>query len=272
MSIRNATVGAAVILVAGCGNPTDPARQAAAAAIARGSYAVPALGGLRVHYLRAGDPNGRRVILVHGTPGSAEAWVDMLLDGPPGYDYIAIDRPGFGRTTPGTPEPSLERHAAAVAPLLVEGGGGWPILVGHSYGGPVIAALAAGQPGRVGGLVIAAGALDPAQEKVIPLQWVGRWPGVRSLLPRPFFVANEELIPLKGELERLAPRLARITAPVVIVHGTRDRLVPYANAAYMMPRFTGAASVRLVTLEGQNHFIPWEHRDALEAAIRELAQ
>lgn len=270
MSLRLAVSGAAALL-AGCGAPADPLRDAAVARLEHGSYAVAALGGMRVHYRRAGDPNGRRVIFVHGTPGSAEGWAGMLLAVPPGREYVAVDRPGFGRTTPGRPDPSLARQAAAIAPLLVERGGRWPILVGHSYGGPVIAELAAEQPGRVGGLVIAAGALDPAQEKIIPLQWAGRWPGIRALLPRPMHVANEELIPLKGELERLAPKLPRITAPVVIVHGTTDRLVPYANTAYMLARFTGASRRRLMTLAGQNHFIPWERRDALEAAIRELA-
>jgi pimeloyl-ACP methyl ester carboxylesterase len=270
MSLRLA-VSAAAALLAGCGAPADPARKAAVARIEHGSYAVAALGGVRVHYLRAGDPNGRRVILVHGTPGSADGWADMLLAVPPGHEYIAVDRPGFGRTTPGRPEPSLARQAAAIAPLLVERGGHWPILIGHSYGGPVIAKLAAEQAGRVSGLVIAAGALDPAHEKIIPLQRAGRWPGIRSLLPRRLHVANEELISLKGELERLAPELPQITAPIIIVHGTNDRLVPYANTAYMVPRFTGASHMRLMTLAGQNHFIPWEHPQALEAAIRELA-
>jgi pimeloyl-ACP methyl ester carboxylesterase len=260
------------MLLAGCGTSGDPARAAAVAKIGRGSYTVPALGGARVHFRHAGDPAGRRVILVHGTPGSAKGWTDMLIEVPSGFDYIAVDRLGFGATTPGKPEPSLARQAAAIAPLLTNQGGGWPILVGHSYGGPVIAELAAGTPDKVGGLVIAAGALDPAQERINPLQWAGRWFGIRSLLPRALYVANEELIPLKGELLRLAPKLRRITAPVTIVHGTRDTLVPYANADYMAPRFTGAAKVSLVTLKGQNHFLPWEHRDVLEAAIRELAR
>lgn len=260
------------MLLTGCGVPADPAREAAIAKIARGSYVVPALGGARVHFWRAGDPAGRRVILVHGTPGSASAWADMLLAASAGFDYIAIDRPGFGQTTPGKPEPSLAGHAAAIAPLLTRQGGGWPILVGHSYGGPVIAELAAELPDRVGGLVIAAGALDPAQEKINPLQWAGRWFGIRSLLPSALYVANEELIPLKGELQRLAPRLARITAPVTIVHGTKDTLVPYANADYMMPRFPGSAKIKLVTLKGGSHFLPWEHRSVIEDAIRELAR
>lgn len=272
MSRRAALAGAFALLLDSSGRSADAVREAAIARIPRGSYIVPALGNMRVHFWRAGDPHGRRVILVHGTPGSAAGWADMLLEAPGGLDYIAIDRPGFGETTPGVPEPSLARQAAAIAPLLVHRGGGWPILVGHSYGGPVIAELAAEVPDRIGGLVIAAGALDPAQEKVHPLQWTGRWFGIRSLLPRALFVANEELIPLKRELQRLAPRLGRITAPVTIVHGTRDDLVPYANTAYMMPRFSGAARVRLVTLKDQNHFLPWEHRDVLVAAILGLAR
>ena len=86
------------------------------------------------------------MILVHGTPGDATAWTDYLETPIDGAEMIAVDRPGFGCSTPRTAVPSLEAQARALEPLLVERGGAWPILVGHSQGGPIIVRTAIDYP------------------------------------------------------------------------------------------------------------------------------
>lgn len=272
MSIAKALTAAAFLVGGSCAAPPGPAaNDEMKAGLEQGSYAVPALGAIRISYLRGGTPGGRRVIFVHGTPGEATGWADFLLHVPPGFEYFAIDRPGFGRTVPNAAEPSLERQALAIEPLLVRRAGLFPILVGHSLGGPIIARVAADNPGRVAGLLILAGSLDPALEKVHPMQPLGEWWGIRSALPRSLRNANRELLPLQRELERLAPLLAGIRVPVSIVHGTADTLVPVGNVDFMKARFTGAAPLRTALLTDQNHFLPWEHRPTIERAIAALA-
>lgn len=263
---------AAVFLVGGgCSAPTGPSAQASEVGrIERGSYAAPGLAGVTVSYLRAGDPRGRRVVFVHGTPGAADGWADYLLDVPPGLEYVAVDRPGFGRTMPADAEPSLRRQALALAPLLESRRGMPAILVGHSLGGPIVARAAVDFPDRIGGLLILAGSLDPALERVHPMQPVGEWWGVRSALPSRLRNANRELLPLKRELDALAPRLDEIAAPVAIVHGTADTLVPVANVAFMRRRLTRVAALTVETLPGQGHFLPWEHRPVVERALAAL--
>ena len=54
----------------------------------------------RVSALRAGDPQGRRVLFVHGTPGEATNWSPYLVDPPPGVDAVALDR--IGAANPST--------------------------------------------------------------------------------------------------------------------------------------------------------------------------
>lgn len=242
------------------------------AALERGYFTLPGSTGSKISYLRAGDPEGRRVIFVHGTPGEAGGWADYLLHVPPGYEYIAIDRPGFGASTPDDAEPSLERQAAALTPLLQQRSGKWPILVGHSLGGSIIARAAAGEPGRIDALLILAGSLDPGLERVHPMQPVGEWWGVRDILPRHLRNANRELLPLKGELDVLQPRLEALTLPVTIIHGTSDTLVPVENVAFMRNQLAGARPLTVELLPGQGHFLPWEHRDTVERALAVLAQ
>jgi pimeloyl-ACP methyl ester carboxylesterase len=218
-------------------------------------------------YLRAGGTAGARLILVHGTPGSASSWADYLLNPPPGVEVLALDRPGFGHSGPPGAMPTLADQAAAVLALMPEDGRP-VVLLGHSLGAPVVARVAADHPQRVSALVLLAGSLDPALEVIHPLQRLGAWPPVRGLLPRSIRNANHELMALKPELEALALLLPRISAPVVIVHGTLDDLVPVANVPFMRARLTGARCVRTVLLEGRNHFLPWNSEDAVRDAIR----
>ncbi len=110
MTMGRTLSGAAVVMATvGCAPPshklpaelTEPLRQVV--------YVGPPVNA-EVSYLRAGDATGTRVILVHGTPGSAEAWTDYLLRPPAGVDLIALDRPGFGRSGPQDAVTSLRRR------------------------------------------------------------------------------------------------------------------------------------------------------------------
>ncbi len=231
---------------------------------------APAIDG-QLSFLRAGDPNGQRVIFVHGTPGSADGWEEFLQSVPTGFEFIAIDRPGFGDSDPRKAVVDLSAQAGALAPLLVERNGKWPILVGHSLGGPVVAQAAADMPQQIDSLVIAAGSLDPALEKIHFMQPVGEWWPVRLLLPRTIRNANRELMALKTELEELEGKLSAIEQPIVIIHGTEDNLVPYENVPFMQRHFDGNENMTIVTLEGQNHFLPWNSKAEIDAAIHKLA-
>lgn len=254
---------AAVLLLSGCG-PIN--KDVAVSRLQRAFYDAPAPLGFSVSYLRAGDARGRRVIFVHGTPGSAQGWADYLLNAPAGHEYVAIDRPGFGQSGPASAVTSIGEQARAIAPLLVARGGKRPILVGHSLGGPIVARAAADNPGKVHALVILAGSLDPALERVHWAQPLGEWPGVRSMLPRALRNANRELMALKPHLNALAPRLAALRCPVVIVHGTRDKLVPYANVPFMQRMMTGTRP-NLIRLAGRDHFLPWKEAGEVRRAI-----
>ena len=255
-----------VLAAVGCAPPgprvpesaTDPLRQTLAP-----SPGIP----YSISYLQAGTPTGPRLVLVHGTPGSAHAWADYLMDVPPGWEVVALDRPGFGRSGPEAAVVSLAEQAAAVAALLPTDGRP-VVLLGHSLGGPVVARVAADHPGRIAGLVMLAASLDPQLEEIHPMQHVGAWAPVRRLLPRVLRNSNAELLALKAELELLAPLLATIKARVIIVHGTRDDLVPVANVGFMESRFGAARCVSTVLLEGRNHFLPWNSASTVRDAVR----
>lgn len=219
-----------------------------------------------VSYLQAGDPQGVRVILVHGTPGKAEGWSDYLLDPPAGTEMLALDRPGFAHSGPSRPVRGLLEQAAAVAALL-PGDGRKAVLLGHSLGGAVVAQVAAHWPERVGSLVLLAAALDPALERIHPVQRLAERRPLRALLPRALRHSNHELLHFQTALEALGPQLHRIEAPTVVMHGTRDPLVPFAHVAYMQRMLRSVARLQVEALEGGDHFLPWNARDSVRKAL-----
>jgi pimeloyl-ACP methyl ester carboxylesterase len=227
-------------------------------------------GPVMISYLRSGRATGPRLILVHGTPGAADGWSDYLLDPPPGFEVVALDRPGFGATLGSQPMPSLSDQAKAVRALFPADGRP-VVLLGHSLGGPIVAQVAIDEPTRVLGVIFLAASLDPALEVIHPLQRVGAWPVVRAMVPRTLRNANAELLALKPELEKLAARLGEVRAKVLIMHGTKDDLVPFANVAFMQARLSHAACVETRVLEGRNHFLPWNSQAQVREAIQQMA-
>lgn len=220
-----------------------------------------------LRYYKGGEEAAPRIVYVHGTPGSAFGWGHFLLNPVEGYEAVAMDRLGFRDSEQARAVPSLAEQAEAIEPLLEKRDGRWPILVGHSLGGPIITQIAADYPDKVAALVIVAGALDPSLEQVLLIQRIGDVFPISLLLPKHLRTANRELIPLKHELEMLGDKLEQVTCPVVIIHGTADELVPYENVAYMVDRFVNASSVEVITIEGADHCLPWKHETETRQAI-----
>lgn len=253
------------MLMAACA-PPKPRNAAEPVDALRSSVMAEAPLNLVISVLTSKNTEGTLVIYVHGTPGEAEGWIDYVVEPVTGSRARALDRPGFGKSLPDAAVTSLAAQAAAVVALFPQGAEK-VVLVGHSLGGAVVARVAADHPDRVSGLVLLASSLDPEQESINPLQPLGQiWP-VQSMLPRMLRNANDELMAFKQELLLLQPMLNRIQAPTIIVHGTHDDLVPFANVAYMKTQFTGAQCVKTRVLEGVNHFLPWNSEPTVRAAI-----
>lgn len=263
--------------IVSCGGPSMQPNSAALAALERASVPVPGHNGRTLSYQRAGDPNAQRVIFIHGSPGDASAFADYLINPIPGTECVSVDRLGFGDSTTGVDAEgaklnnvvtSYAEQAEAIKPLLVERNGRWPILVGHSLGGPIAAQLAAEAPDRVGGVLILAGSLNPEYETPKWYNNVLDWAVVRWITPTPIAHSNDEMMACRTETTKLADILKNVSCPVIVMHGEKDTLVPFGNAAYAKARLTGATSVEIVSFEKEGHFLPWRQ----EPKVRELVE
>lgn len=182
------------------------------------------------------EPYGPSAILIHGSPGTALEWNRLMAELPRNWNILAPYRKGYGAFARDGGETCLAGHAAALIPCMDAEGEGTSqkkVVLGHSYGAPVAARLAADYPERCSGLILMAGSLDPYLEEVFAIQRWAAHPMAQALLPRALRHANKELMALRGELDALAARLERISCPVHIIHAEDDSLVPYANTAYI---------------------------------------
>lgn len=253
-----------LVLLSGCG----PHQRSLAEIFAgRTAPVMRTYGELRA--AETGNPAGPLVLLVHGTPGGWTSLAEIMSD--PALDkralVVAVDRPGWGESSPDAVVASVESQANALKAVLDAHPRNLPaIVVGHSYGGPVVARLAMDEPSRVGALVIVAGSIDPDQEKTAWYQALGRWAIIRPFVPGPLRKADEEIIPLKTQLTAMLPGWATIRQPVTVIQGETDELVPAANADFAKRMITNAP-LQIIRLPGQGHFIPWENRAVVTDAI-----
>lgn len=227
-----------------------------------------------IHYTRSGAEGQPLVLMVHGSPGSSAAMLDYLADSNLTNRalVVSVDRPGFGYSDFGKTERSLEKQSQQLRPLLEKFrvAGKKTILVGHSYGGPLIAQMAIDFPGLVDGLVIVAGSVDPVLE---PQQWWAKpldWWIFRWMVPGALRVSNQEIIPLRNDLAEMLPLWKNITCPVTIIQGTKDNLVPAANADFAKKMITNSRSLKIEMLEGDGHFIMWTKVQLIVGEIVEI--
>ncbi|WP_394749096.1 alpha/beta fold hydrolase [Spongiimicrobium salis] len=232
---------------------------------------VVSIQGRKIHYLQTGRVDAPTLVFVHGSPGSWDAFKGYLMDKDllKRYRIIAMDRPGFGysnfRRSLG-----LLPQAKLLNELLARLDNGAPYtLFGHSYGGPLIVQMALDKPQLYSNLGILAGALDPDAEK--PERW--RYPfrafPLKYIVPGALRPSNDELILLKKELKNLKGNFENLTQNILIIHGTDDKLVPYQNVPYMEKEFTAAETLKVITLDKQNHFFIWSEKPFVIKSILE---
>ncbi len=228
--------------------------------------------GHALHYIQTGDLNKPTLFFVHGSPGSWDAFKTYLNDSVlrSKFRLIAVDRPGFGYSDFGSPE-NLATQSKWMNQLVKLLNNKKPIaLIGHSLGGPLIVKMAIDEPQLYSHLIVLAGSVDPKAEN--PELWrpVLKSKPLRYLIPGALRPSNDELWWLKTDLVDMQPNLDKVIAAVTIIHGTKDRLVPYSNVAFMQKELVNAKKVDTISIKDADHFIPWSHFEIIRNQLLQL--
>ena len=233
------------------------------------------VGDRNIHYVHVGNDTLPLVIFIHGTPGSSSAFASYLEDTNlvKHVQMISVDRPGFGYSDFGRAVRSLEEQSRLLKPML-ERHAQAPkvIMVGHSLGGPMIARMAMDYEELMDVLVMVAPSIAPELEPNeewfrVPMDY----PVVRWMVPTVMRVSNQELLPVKGDLNEMLPLWKKITLPVIVVHGSKDKLVPVGNADFAKKMLTNSSRVDVYIYPEENHFVVWsKYDDIVKYILAEL--
>ncbi len=216
---------------------------------------------------------GFDLVFVHGSPGGAGVWATQFKTLATNANLFAYDRPGFGKSQPALTQPHLQVQVDALMTLLASATTNQVLLVGHSYGSPIALLAALEHPDKIRGALLIGGDVDPAQEKPYWVQYFFGWRITSWMLPRSLRQCNREMLTVRSDLVAMQTLLPNLAVPVVMLHGDRDPLVPVENVAWLEQQLAGAGKTHLfakIILPGVNHFIPWEHPDAVERGVRLL--
>ena len=259
-------------------------------------------GGLRWHVQTAGE--GPTLLMLHGTGSATHSWRDLLPRLSGRFSVIAPDLPGHGFTsTPSSSGLSLRGMAGLVDALLQKLDQKPEIVVGHSAGAAILAAMALQGLSRPRILIALNGALLPMRGSGLfaPL---ARLLFLNPLAPRIFSWRAEDtratrrllegtgshideagiefyarLFRKSGhvaatlgmmanwELDWLEKRLPRLEMPLLLVAGRNDKAVPVSQARDLAARLPTA---RLMEIDG-GHLVHEERPNAVAELIQDEA-
>jgi pimeloyl-ACP methyl ester carboxylesterase len=241
--------------------------------------------------ITAVGPSGApAIVFVHGTRLTRSAWAGQL-DGLGGeFRAIALDLPGHG--TRAGERFTLERAADLLADTIRDhASGGRAVVVGLSLGGYVAMALAARQPERVRGLVLAGATAEPVGIRSLPYRALAvvldlfdgpRLDRLNAWFFRTRYPAEiaEPIVAggfwSKGgatalrELfgQRFVPRLAAYPGPTLILNGQWDLLFRLSAGTFAR----AATDARRVRLAGALHLSNLDQPAAFNEAVRRFAR
>ena len=207
-----------------------------------------------IRSVTSGPISGPWIVFVHGAPGSNKDFSRYLLDEEltASARLILVDRPGYGYSSYGVCMPSVKEQAAIIAGTLPNGS----IIVGHSYGGPIAAAIAMYYPEKAKELILLAPAVDPKSEKHFAINKIINHQALKWTLSGALKVALEEKLTHEEALAEIMDDWSSITQSVTIVHGEKDNIVPFENSAFLQ-RVLVNADLEFHSPDDMDHIMIW---------------
>lgn len=245
------------------------------------SYAAPQLSPssspLEIDALMAPGDGEWRVFVFPGSPANKLLYTRFLSTAPRDIEVIVITRPGFGKDHP-EPVISFDEQIAAMKPFLPasEGGGEFGdkkiITMGVSYGGELALKAALTFPEAVRGVVTVAALIDEPHDYALQLEKLGGAPGFEEWVPDRWRKVRAEIAGRRDQIGPLLEDLKNLTAPVEVIHGDFDALVPISNAHSLMDALRPQGRAALEIIPGGTHYLELQYPRRLHQAIERVIE
>ncbi len=213
----------------------------------------------KLRYVIIGSDSLPTLLYIHGSPSSMSLYRGRFSDKTilKTFRVLAIDRPGYGYSGFGHPEPSIQKQSEMISALLdsVYKVKHPVIVVGGSFGAPIACRLAMDHQELVDGLVITGPAIGPGREKVFWFAPIIESPLIRWFIPRMFKSANTEKLHHKKELEKMLPYWKNIRVPVMYLQGAKDHLIDTSNASFAREHLVNAPYLDIYFFPNRHHYL-----------------
>lgn len=213
------------------------------------------------------------LVFVHGLGMSSRAFRPVLPHLSDDFHVLAPDLPGCGGSSQPDHPMTVDEIVEVIDGWLTAVGVRQAAFVGHSLGGQVVTHLAARHPDRVTAAVLVAATPDP---DVAPAWRKAWWLLVDGFLEPPSLVAEAARDYLQARPGRMwrtlrralradvEQRASRVQVPVLVVRGTRDRVVRDAWSRKLTAAFPYG---RYLEVEGGTHGLPSQSPEVLAALV-----
>ena len=251
---------------------------------------------------------GRPVVLIHGYPLNSDSWErqepELLAAG---YRVIRYDRRGFGKSSRPTTGHDYDTFTSDLNALIEHLDLEDAVLVGFSMGsGEVTHYLGTHGSARISRAVLF-GAIPPFLLKTDdnPEGVDGKvFEDIKAAIVKDRYAYFKDFLDNFYNVDKLAPDriseqawqasfnvaagasphatyacvdawltdfradLPKIDVPMLVVHGTEDRILPFESTAKRLPDLV--AGLKLVPVEGGPHNIGWTHPEVVNKALMEF--
>ncbi len=237
--------------------------------------------GLRLHHLEYGE-SGPPIVIVPGITSPAATWEFISVPLSREHRVIALDIRGRGMSDKPSEGFSLIDYAGDVAAVVSELGLERPILIGHSMGARIAAAVRVLHPEAAGPLVLADPPLTGPGRGTYPMSleaFMDQLAAARSgasleVLHSYFPTLNEEQLAQRAQwlptCDETAVReswhnfhredffqyLRQLEPPVLFLYGGDSPVVPESALPEVIATGKG---VEIVQIPGAGHMIPWDN-------------
>jgi pimeloyl-ACP methyl ester carboxylesterase len=221
------------------------------------------------------------VLFVHGSPGSADNFDQLLAEMPDSLRLLCVDLPGFGSSTRRLDDYSFTRQARDLLKLLDALDLPRVHVVGMSMGGGVALEMARMDASRLQSITLIS-SIGLQEYELTGDYWTNRtlhyaqtlivWV-VDHLVPH-FGVLDTDGLAwtyvrnfLDSDQRKLSDPLLRWEGPSLVIHGDQDFLIPLDAA---VAHAAALQDSRLEVFEGRQHFLIWTEPEAVSAILADF--
>ena len=232
------------------------------------------------------DETKPTIVLVHGAFAESSSWNGVIVE---------LNKQGYRTIAAANPLQSVKGDAATVS-ALIRSLHGPVVLVGHSYGGPVITEAANGNANVIALVYVAGFAPDTGESSLSlsgqfpgstlgnAIEPVARSDGGQDLYIRPDKFHEQFAADVPAAQARLMSETQRPVTdsalaepsgtaswkkiPSYAIYGSADRNIPPAVMEFMAER---AHAVKTVVVDGASHAVMVSHPDEVAKMIEEAA-